>query len=558
MAREEHQQNMRNWTLNIARKGWFPAAIVLLYLYSFPYFTAIKSANELPRIYLTMAMVDRGTFDIEQELRRFQPTTDTSIFKGKRYSNKAPGSSFLTVPIYIALKLCNGWEPVSDLKELFFWFRIFGSVFPSLLFLLLLWRMLRHLLPDPGQRRIILAAYALGTMALTYGTLFISHQLSSILLATSFILIFLRARGEGSRWWPLWAGIAAGAGVFVDYQVAFIGPPLFLYMIWSARRIADVPSPETPRESTLWTVFAFCAGSSLFLGTLLYYHWACFEDPFKTGYDHLTNPIFKQWVSQGFMGLSTFSYQSFIAHHFSADDGLFYYSPFLLLALPGFAIMLLRPALRAEAIFCGVIVCFFIYFSSALVLKSGWDVGPRYVTCALPYYVILAAPFIKWAGRRWYGNILTFGLIGAAILINTSLNAVFPHYPDNFSNPLFDVTLRFSRAGYLPYNLGWVLGLKGLASAIPYIAVVLTLIILLIAGGKVRPWRRLAVTSGAVAIMAALLLFYHSQLSNRALPVPASFLPWMERIWEPRHSGMDLQKLLPVGDLRTGDLATKR
>ena len=28
-----------------------------------------------------------------------------------------------------------------------------------------------------------------------------------------------------------------------------------------------------------------------------------------------------------------------------------------------------------------------------------------------------------------------------------------------YSNPLFDVTLRFGGAGYLPYNLGWLLGL---------------------------------------------------------------------------------------------------
>ena len=59
---------MRQRLRGYLRRGWFPAAIVLLYLYNFPYFAGINSANELPRIYLTMAIVDRGALNIDPEL----------------------------------------------------------------------------------------------------------------------------------------------------------------------------------------------------------------------------------------------------------------------------------------------------------------------------------------------------------------------------------------------------------------------------------------------------------------------------------------------------------
>ena len=42
------------------------------------------------------------------------------------------------------------------------------------------------------------------------------------------------------------------------------------------------------------------------------------------------------------------------------------------------------------------------------------------------------------------------------------------------------------------------------------------------------------------------------------MTVPVPFLPWMERIWEPRHEDMDLEKLLPAGDPVTGGLKPKK
>lgn len=518
---------------------WFPLAILLLYVYTFPYFERIRSANELPRIYLAMAMVDRTAFDIGPELAAYQTTPDTSHHKGKLYSNKAPGASMVAAPAYALLEAVKGTNR-PPLRDLFFWLRLMGSTLPSLLFLLLVWRLLTELIPRRlALRRLVLAAYALGSMAFVYGTLLFAHQLAASLIGAAFIFVFLYSRTRTGRWALLWAGLCAGGAVLVDYQAAFVGPPLFVYLLYKAR-------------PTLRSAVLFCLGAAVPLAVLLFYHWVCFDSPFSTGYEHLSNPIFAQWTKRGFLGLDAFMPGRWVKRHFSPDEGLFYYSPFLLLALPGLVLMARRYTLRAEALFCGFVLLFFYYFIGALVLISGWDVGPRYVIVALPFYLVPVAVLFRYAAERGLWVIGPAGLAVLSIGIYLAVGAVFPHFPDNFSDPLFDVTWRFGAAGYLPYNLGWKVGLRGIASVLPYVGVAAALVIAILLGLE-RGWRRYAVTLGALLLAGTILFGYRAALRFRQQPVPQSFLPWMERIWEPRHPKMDKAAVLRrIGPDRRG------
>ena len=44
-------------------------AFVVAYVYAFPYFGALRHANELPRILATEELVDHGTFRIDARLK---------------------------------------------------------------------------------------------------------------------------------------------------------------------------------------------------------------------------------------------------------------------------------------------------------------------------------------------------------------------------------------------------------------------------------------------------------------------------------------------------------
>ena len=504
-----------------------------MYVYSFAYFERINSANELPRVYLTMAMVDRASLDIGPELARLQRSIDTSTFKGKLYSNKPPGLSIASIPVYIVYKAANGWNTIrtlGDLRVAMLAFRIVGVTLPSLLFLFLLSRFLARLVDKRSIRRLLVLAYALGTMALTYGTLFVSHQFGALCIGTAVILVISVRRG----WRPARdlyaAGFIAGFGVLVEYQLAFAGPLIAIYGLRCVK----------PR---LRAALQFGLPALVPIAVLLLYHWVCFDSPLKTGYDYPTSSYFKEMHSHGLLGLSTFSPTQFAARHFSANDGLFYYSPFLLLAFPGLVLMIRERAWRAEGLLCASLIGFFIYFMSSLTLVSGWDIGPRYVTCALPYYMFAIAFILRKQRHRFIVG-LAAGLIAVSIVIYASCNAVFPHYPDKYTDPWFDITLRFGLAGYLPYNVGWALGLSGLASSVPYVALVCGLL-----GWTVwrlrRGWDRFIVCMMAIAVTVTVLCGYAALLdrAKRFIP-PRGDIAWIHRIWEPKSSEHNIERLM--------------
>src|SRR3954452_6604019 len=84
---------------------WFFVLFGVVYLYAFPFFDQLRSANEMPRILMTQEMVDRGVFYLDRRLPEFGSTGDLSRGPdGHLYPNKAPGASFLAVPAYLVCK----------------------------------------------------------------------------------------------------------------------------------------------------------------------------------------------------------------------------------------------------------------------------------------------------------------------------------------------------------------------------------------------------------------------------------------------------------------------
>src|SRR5690349_7782521 len=84
---------------------WFFLLFAAVYLYAFPFFDQLRSANEMPRLLLTQEMVDCGVFYLDRRMSEFASTADLSRGPdGHLYANKAPGASFLAVPAYLVCK----------------------------------------------------------------------------------------------------------------------------------------------------------------------------------------------------------------------------------------------------------------------------------------------------------------------------------------------------------------------------------------------------------------------------------------------------------------------
>lgn len=446
-------------------RRWAPAiALAIAYLYSFPHFPAIHSANELPRAYLVMAMVDEGVFTIDTGVARWGTTVDVSPSGGHHYSNKAPGSSLLAAPAYAALHGVTAVvaDRAPTLAETLWVCRLATGVVPTLLFLWLLWGFLARWTPDPDARRLVLIAYAIGSMAMTYSILFIAHQLSAVVIATAWILAVRVLDGELGDRWMFAAGACAGAAPLVDYQAAFAGIPIAVWVI--ARLVRD-------RRRPLPILVPALIGAAAPIAILLAYHDACFGSPLRTGY--AASETFAHFHQKGFLGMDRLRAEAFWGSTFAADNGLFLFCPVLLAALPGWWLLGRRPDQRGHAATTLAVAAIYLLFISSLNFwRGGWQLGPRYITVMLPFWLPALAAAVTWAHRRPWARAIVVGLAGVGVVVYALSNALYPHFPERFANPLYEVTFRLLRDGHAPWNAGWLVGLRGLASLLPYLAVI--------------------------------------------------------------------------------------
>lgn len=480
-------------------RRWWAIAIVVAYLYAFPHYPRIQSANELPRVYLVMAMADHGTFQIDHGVKRWGSTADVSPYQGHFYSNKAPGSSMLAVPAYVALRgvteVAAGREPT--LGEMMWTFRIWTGVVPTLLFCLLLAGFLRRFAPDGSDApREAVAIYAIGSMAVVYSILFISHQLSAVCAGAAWILCArVLDDGKDVRWMAA-AGALAGAAPLVDYQALFASVPV---AIWVAVRLV--------RDRRGWPPLVYALlGALVPIVVLLLYHDACFGSPLRTGYD--ASVTFAHHHQRGFLGMDQLRWEAFVGSTVAPDNGLVFFCPALLLALPGWVVMWRRGQRGHVAVTAAVALIYLLFISSINFWRGGWQLGPRYITVMLPFLVPPIAAALG-ASARWPAlRGAALGLGGVGVFVYATSIVEFPHFPEKFKNPLYEVTLRLIGDGLAAPNLGQLVGLGGAWSLVPY-ALVIGAVWGAVLLGRRAPWRPRLIAAGvALAVSATIVVAY--------------------------------------------------
>jgi hypothetical protein len=435
----------------VARHGWL-VAIAAIYLYVFPYFPRIQSANELPRVYLTKEIVDDGTFALDASVARWGGTGDMSPHGGHTYSNKSPGSSVLAVPVYAAAKLFGS----PSLTVLMWLCRVFAGIVPALAFLVLLDRFLARFTSDEATRRLVVIAYALGSMAMTYSILFYSHQLSAICIASAWIFAYDVADGKRPWWWMAIVGFLAGCAPLVDYQAAFAGVPVLVGVI------VKTPPRELPRALGI-----AAAGALLPIAFLLVYHDVCFGSPFATGY--AASQVHAADHAPGFLGATYPKLGALIGITVKVDNGVFALSPWLLLWIPG-TIVLAKKDLATALVGAANGLIFILFVASLAFWRAGWEVGPRYATAMLPFLLPAVTAQLD-ACRRWPMVVgVAAGTIVVGIVVYVLSSATFPYWPDNFDHPLFEVTFRLLGDNLASPSVGSALGIAGVAGVVPYFA----------------------------------------------------------------------------------------
>jgi len=386
--------------------------------------------NEYSSFALIKSVFDEGKFQIDNY---FNYTVDRSYYNGHYYSNKAPGLSFISAPIYTTWKFIYKnllfsssysinnssiyYETINNQKVILyienfnvfdlisqFLLTAFTSPLYSALLILLIYKFSKFFIKKENQRLIPVIIFSSGTLILPYAVVFFTHNISLFFVSLSFFILFISLRIKTCNKKIILAGLLAGLSFFIDNLSIIILFSLVIYLILFKKKIF---------------LISFLLGAFLGILPQLLYNFAIFGNPLEFTYKYLDLSI---WSTTDFvkekntLGFSLFPNPYVILELLIYPfRGLFFYSPILLIALIGFFNK--KTNYKNELIFILISVVLLIYVVSGFWAWWGGAglFGPRYLIFIMPFLLLPLIFSIKKINLK----ILKI-LIVISILINLS------------------------------------------------------------------------------------------------------------------------------------------
>ncbi len=471
--------------------------LFLVVLVSYAYFFQSGQQNEGARFDLLRSIIEDGRLTID---RFIYNSGDIIQYEGHFYSGKAPGLSFLSIPVWW---LTSNITPlfiqdvgVADHVNCFVTIVVMiGAV--SALLAVYLFRVLRYFTSEANAVGLALI-YALGTTAFPFSTLYFAHQIVAAFLFFSFAIIFLdlqenKAVEAPARYFKkyLIAGLLSGAAITTEYPAAIGLCVIGLYLLVKNSFVGG--KIEITRSIT--RAIPFTLGAVIGILPLVTYNFALFGKLFYTPYSvYAANPAgpFPEHA-KGFLGITWPSLENLHYISFGLQRGIFPVNPVLTLLIVAIPIAIFESKelkhLRAELVMAVTIMAGFIWLNTSfgagiMYTGGGASVGPRYLVPMLPFAMLpLAALTYTGLGRF---ALYFLGLISIAIMLMAT--ATEPRVPYDYLNPVKDLFLwgythgRFATEPYgifsknlmtddsVAFNFGKLFGLPGPWQLIPLIA----------------------------------------------------------------------------------------
>ena len=486
--------SIKNWLKRHRNELIIFVVLLLCYSYFLPRW-ANWSQNS--RLALVLAIVDEGTLSIDSY---YQHTGDYFCFNretgeggcdrgGAHYSDKAPGTAFLAVPVYAAAKPILRSEPVQQLLSRLAQGDVFGETlneqgsglktdkiyFATVLYLVtvvvvsipsavlgtLIYKFLGIFSRRNDWRVAAALLYGLTTNAFPYSGAFYGHQIVACLLFGAFYLAFLIGQKRLSPRWTVLVGLMLAYALITEYPTALIAAAIFGYTL--------IILPDRR-----WVIGLVLSG--LPPGVLMMaYDWAIFRNVLPLGYQY--SELYKDNVhAQGFLSLVGPNVKALWGITFGSFRGLFFVAPILLLAVAGFVVWWRRKQYRLEWAVClWAVVSFFLFNGSSTMWHGAFSIGPRYLVPMLPFMAVGLGAFVIYQGAHWWTKLLVavLGIWSFAVVWIEALGG--QRFPDWTPNPLFNYSLPKFIAGDIARNLGMGAGLHGHLSLLPLLVALIGL-----------------------------------------------------------------------------------
>jgi hypothetical protein len=470
----------------------FLVSLFALVFFSAAYFYQSGQHNENARFAQVRSLAEDGELNINRYAGR---SADVVIVHGMLFPNKAPGGTLIAAPVWWCLSKILPW--VTAKESSLYHFNTYLTTcfvvgFASAALCVLVYLLLELLLKESRAALVLCLAYAFGTIAFPFSTLFFSHQLAAFLaFASFFLLFFLCPRNSPAadsgptvvissfclrhrKFMAFLAGFLIGIGTITEYPLALVAFALTAYVLLER---------ELRKMSSVFVLGVVIGGAPH-----LYYNISAFADPFLIPYAiyaRTADAPFHEHA-QGFMGVSLPSLSVLCELLFGLQRGLFVVNPWLILLVPGLFAPLAAKSYRLELLLCLIVVLGFLAFnagySPGIVFSGGGaSVGPRHIIPMLPFAVLLIAGLLRyWLVRLAF---YPLALVSAGIMLMAT--AVEPRASYNYGNPVVDLFFRNYAASNLAlhydgvfnaelltpnsvaFNLGKLLGLPGPLQLLP-------------------------------------------------------------------------------------------
>lgn len=462
---------------------WKSATLLgALTFFSFLYFYGGGGWNQNSRFDLLRAIVERHTLAIDAY---HENTQDKAHVRGHYYSDKAPGLVFLAVPFALAARPAMriaGIDPESPGGEYLLSYLVTASAvaLPTALAAVCLFFLALRLGINTGGAAFASVVMALGTPIWAYASLFWAHALVGACLLFGFSAAFkLRenSAGRADFFWALAVGMAAGWATVTEYPAAPASAAvagLALALAWQRG------------SGARWRVLAGLAvGSGICAVVLFSYLHAAFGS-FRPSYAYYDPNSFSFMQQQGYLGLTYPHPDRLLKLLFGCSRGLFFASPIAATGMVGLWWLWKKQRFAPAWVAAAIVAYYFLFNASFYWWKAGLSFGPRYAGAAIPMLCLGVAVCWQYAPAGWRSVLIGLAAISVLLtlmVVSTSSQLamqdscpiVHSSWPASWAGQMASnresmLTAAEAGGGHGAFNLGQLLGLRGLASLIPLLA----------------------------------------------------------------------------------------
>jgi hypothetical protein len=408
---------------------------LLVFVFGYIHQRGFTSHTPVSRLDLLHALAARHSLAIDAWATN---TYDKAVVGGHYYSDKAPGAvAVAAIPFMAAAIMVKDLEAPESWLATSWVGSFLGSGVPLAIGLTLLFSWLRRKVPVQVALLTVIAL-GIGGMPLPYATALWSHSLVVGLVCMAVWALDLFGPMPSRKRIGL-AGAALGLALASEYTAGLVVLGLFAYV--AARQPRGLP--------------VMIAAAVPALSLIPAYNWAVTGNVLVLPYTHQASfPAMRE----GVYAIKWPNLETMGKLMFSMNRGLFFWSPFLLLVVPGWYMLNNTDRWRLWLCLLLPVVNTLIISGRSWDWEAGFGVGPRYLCPLLPLMALPCATAMRRFPRMGCG--LAFLSIG--IMTVATLTDALP--APTVENPLLDLHVSMLMQGKISPNLGQLLGLSPYAS----------------------------------------------------------------------------------------------